>query len=217
MASINNLNYESVVYWSWEEIQYYMRNELDCNYIKLNEIERVEDDIDVTLEILDKSKKEEVLNFFKQYCDNEEMYNEFLECIFDDSISLLREMILNILTKILKEHDRRIEVTGIHAEYYGVNIRFDFREPLVKTAIAVIHRDSILEDLKGLLLKVTKDINGTYLENRIKDALEKKPQLDFAVEDILTEYMRLHFSNYSIDILDNDDFDKSIVSIALGC
>ena len=123
------------------------------------------------------------------------------------------------LTKTLKKHDKRIKVIGWSAEYYGVAVRFDFEEPLVKTAIAAIHRDSILEDLKGLLLKVTEDVNESYLQNRIGDAINtinKESQLDFVVEDALTEYMKLHFSIYSFDILDGEDFDKSIVSIALG-
>lgn len=217
MANINNLNYESVVYWNWEDIQYYIGNELSFDYVELNEIEKVDDDIGVTLEILDKSKKEDILSCFKQYCDDERMYNEFLECVFDDSIGLLKEMVLNILTKILKAYDGRIEVTGLYAEEEGVNVRFDFKEPLVKTAIASIHRGSILKDLKDLLLKVVENVDEDYLQNKIENAIKNELNLDSVVENILTEYMKLHFSNYSLDILGISDFDKSIVSIALGC
>ena len=219
MAKINNLYYQSVIFWSWDDIQYYINSELDCEYIKLNEIERVEDDIYVTFKILDREKKSDILSFFKQYCDNEDVYDELLNYIDDKDASLPDGIVLNILTKTLKKHDKRIKVVGWSAEYYGVAVRFDFEEPLVKTAIAAIHRDSILEDLKGLLLKVTEDVNESYLQNRIGDAINtinKESQLDFVVEDALTEYMKLHFSNYSFDILDGEDFDKSIVSIALG-
>ena len=217
MAKINNLYYQSVVYLEWHKIQRYIESELDCDYIELNEIDRVEDDINVTFKILDPSKEEEILNFFKQYCDDEEMYDEFLEYIFDDSVSLPKEMVLNILTEILRKHDKRIKAEGLSAEYYGVAIRFDFEEPLVKTAIATITRDSVLEDLKGLLLKVTENIDESYLKNRVEAALKKEAQLDFVVEDALSDYMKVTFSNYSFDILDGEDFDKSIVSIALGC
>lgn len=217
MAKINDLYYDSVVYWEWNKIDYYMERELDCDYIEVNEVERLEDDIIVTFKILDRDKKGEILNFFKQYCDNEKVYNEFLGYIDDDSVELSKEMVLNILTKILKRHDKRIEAVGVYAEYYGVSVRFDFEEPLVKTAIATITRDSVLEDLKGLLLKVTENIDESYLKNRIEAALEKESQLDFVVEDALSDYMKVTFSNYSFDILDGEDFDKSIVSIALGC
>ena len=217
MAKINNLYYQSVVYWQWREIQRYIESELDCDYIELNEIERVDDDIDITFKILDPSKEEDVLRFFKQYCDSEEVYEDFLGYIGDDSVSLPKEMALNILTKILKRHDKRIEVLGVCAEYYGVSVRFDFEEPLVKTAVATITRDNILEDLKELLLKVTENIDESYLKNRVEAALKKEAQLDFVVEDALSDYMKVTFSNYSFDILDGEDFDKSIVSIALGC
>lgn len=217
MAKLNNLYYQSVVFWDWSEIQYFVERELSHDDLTINEIERVEDDINITFEIEDEDKEEDVLSFLKQYCDNEAVYREFLGYLDEGSGELVKDMVLNIFTKILRNHDKRIEVKGLEASYHGVSVRFDFEKPLVKTAIAMVSRDTVFEDLRNLMLKVTEDVNESYLESKVEDAINKESQLDFVVEDALTEYMGLHFSNYSIDILDSDDFDKSIVSIALGC
>lgn len=215
MAKLNNLYYQSVVFWDWQELQYSIEKELSHEGLTINEVERIEDDILVTFEI--KDKEEEVLNHLKQYCNNIAEYKELLDYVDEGSGEIIKNVVLNILTKILKEKDSRIKVLDIKASYHGVLIRFDFEEPLVKTAVYTIERETVFKDMKSLLSKVTDNLNESYLESKIEDAIQQEAQLDFIVEDVLNNYMNLHFSNYSIDILDGDDFDKSIVSIAIGC
>lgn len=215
MAKLNNLYYQSTVFWGWSELQYYIEKELSFEDLVINEIERVEDDIFVTFEIED--REEEILNFLKQYCNNEAQYKEFLDYLHEGSGELIKSMVLNILTKILKDSDDRIKVLGLEASYYGVSIRFDFEEPLVKTAVSVIRRDSIFEDLKGLLNGVSGCTYDEHLQNVVNDISSDEQQLDFIVEDVLKKYMDVNFSNYSIDILDGNNFDETIVSIAVGC
>lgn len=83
MAKLNNLYYQSVVFWDWQELQYSIEKELSHEGLTINEVERIEDDILVTFEI--KDKEEEVLNHLKQYCNNIAEYKELLDYVDEGS------------------------------------------------------------------------------------------------------------------------------------
>lgn len=219
MAKLNNLYYHPSTYKEWHKLDSMIKEELEYEGLYVNEVQRVEDDITIMFEIEDEDMEEEILEHMKQFCSDEREYEYFIKYNYEEDSKegeLTKEMILKVLTKSLKEYDSRIEVIGLYAEYHGVLIRFEFEEPVVKNTIGVIDEESVYDDLKSLILKVSEKVDEEYLKAKIEEHSNGNI-LDFVVEDVLKDYMSLYFSNYSIDILDGDDSCRSIVSIATGC
>ena len=145
MAKINNLYYHPSTYKEWNDLDRMVQEELQHEYLQVNEVLRVEDDINISFEIEDDDYQEEVLTYLKQYCNTEREQKDLLDYFDAESGEgeLPKEVILNILTKALKKCDSRIKVVGLYAEYYGVLIRFEFEQPTVKNAISIINKDSV--------------------------------------------------------------------------
>lgn len=215
MAKINGLYFNNKTYFDWDDAQYLIENELNCEFIKVNEITRIEENIDISFIITDTEKEDEVKEFLKKYCPTDNSFKTMCGQFDYDEVSIPKEIALNIFKEALSKYDSSIKPSEIEASYDSIGIVFDFEKPLLKSGIQAVYKDTILENLTSLISKVTSNIDQEFLKKCIDESKKEESFLDFIVEDTLKKYLAPNFSNWTINILDTEDTHCTVVSLCV--
>lgn len=213
MFKLNGIKVSTKIDFEWDDFQYMIEEELNSEYIKVNEITRDEDTVNASFKILKEDKVEEVKNSFKKYCTNpsdiyvlKEIEEEINECENHyEEVKLNNDTILKILESILSKDIPSIEPYLLEADYYGVGVVFNLKNSILKSSIKTINQDSVTDDLTKLLEDLEFSIEKEELNQCIKNNLQRDIDFNLNLRSILDEYLKDRFSNYTIDILKNND------------
>lgn len=204
MEFLNGLSYLRKTNLEWHKIQAIIEGTIDCDYISVREVERMEDCIDVYFDILDKSKSKEIKEVFYKFCDNVKI--EEMD-IFDDvdevcnagdeyyEIRVDKPIYLNIIETYLKEaYNVKIKVVDIEACYEGVGILFK-SEDYISNELTEKQRDTVkrvLEMKDNMTVKMLKELNDNEVVINVPIKINFSPYNDGIIgmiNDFNTSYL----------------------------
>lgn len=193
MELLNGLSYLRKTRLEWHKIHAIIEGAIDCDYISVREVERMEDCIDVYFDILDKSKSKEIKEVFYKFCDNVKI--EEMD-IFDDvdevcnagdeyyEIRVDKPIYLNIIESYLREaYNVKIKVVDIEACYEYVGVLFE-SENYISNELTENQKDTLKRVLQ------MKDNKALNMLKELKDN-----------EVIINVPIKLNFSPYNDGIL----------------
>lgn len=140
MEYLNGLDFLRKTTIEWHEIELIIKHTLNCEYIFIDEVERVDTDILVQFKILDVSKRDEIKNSFKRFVLEEDLENikvfDDIDIICDTSdyanaiyIKIDEDICLNIIESYLNTtYDINIEVKYLEACFKNLGVIFELKE-----------------------------------------------------------------------------------------
>lgn len=121
----------------WDNIDEIIKSSINCTHIEIHEAEKVDDKILIYFDILEPSKREDIKECFKLFCNNidvnkVELFNEIDDScdhilLCGDSYDILidEEISLKILEEYFKEiYDKSLEIEDIKPYSMYVEILF---------------------------------------------------------------------------------------------
>ena len=125
------------IYLDWDEIDNIIKSSINCMYIEIHEAKKVENKMIVYFNIIEASKRENIKECFKLFCNNididkVELFNEIddscdhiLLCGDTYDIVIDEEISFNILEEYFKEvYDKSLEIEYIKPLSRCVEILF---------------------------------------------------------------------------------------------
>lgn len=135
MEKLNGLSFVRKTTLEWHKMGAIISNTLNCEYISINSIDRMEDCMYVFFTITDKNKKNEIKNALYKFCDNLDInslnvFDEIDEACkhssSDYELDIDKKICLNIIEKYLNDaYDLNIRVIDIEACYDNVGVLFE--------------------------------------------------------------------------------------------